>query len=271
MRIELLSTSRIEPVLPASSTARMPQHDPAWLDVLRDTEERADALLAIDHDAVVGYLPFSIRESAIGTVLSSQPYVAYGGPVAHDDSADITQKLFVAYRDLASEHHAVVAAVGTPPLLDEAIEARWREQFAPTFVTENSRRWTGIRSTRCPAIAATYCAGTFAKRRRRTAESSVTRRLSSAPPGARFTNSATASWALFRIRQRSIRRSSIVSAASTSCGWPRSRGGLPAARCSSSMIGLPTISPPSTPPNSATAIRMILFCSRRSRTLPVAR
>jgi hypothetical protein len=144
MRIELLSTSSIEPELPDSSSARMPQHDPAWLDVLRDSGEAVDALLAIDGDALVGYLPFSVRDSAIGTVLSSQPYVAYGGPVARDDDADITAELFRAYRDLATQQGAVVAAIGTPPLLDEAVEARWREQFAPTFVTENFVQLTSL-------------------------------------------------------------------------------------------------------------------------------
>ena len=137
MRIELLSRSRIEPTLPTASTARMPQSDPAWLDVLRDAGESADALVAIEHDVEVGWLPFTIRESAIGTVLSSQPYIAYGGPVTRDDDRVITATLFEAYRHVAREHRAVVASIGTPPMLDEAVEARWREQFAPTFVTEN--------------------------------------------------------------------------------------------------------------------------------------
>lgn len=144
MRIALLSTSRIEPSLPLISSARMPQSDPAWLDVLRDSGETVDALLAIEGEAVIGYLPFAIRESAIGTVLSSQPYIAYGGPIARDDDATITAQLFDAYRDLATQHRAVVASLGTSPLLDDAVEARWRQQFAPTFVTENFAQVTSL-------------------------------------------------------------------------------------------------------------------------------
>ncbi len=140
MEVELFSqrrAARSNPSLPSDSSARMPQSDPRWLDVLRTCGEDADALVAVDGDDVVGWLPFCERTSDIGVALTSQPLLAYGGPVARNDDADIVRALLVAYREHSIARGAVAVTLGTPPFLDAAVESTWRDAFQPTFVVEN--------------------------------------------------------------------------------------------------------------------------------------
>lgn len=119
------------------SSASMPQSDPAWCDVLRDAGEDADALLAVDGETVIGWLPFARRDSPIGTVFSSTPYLAYGGPIVAGDDPAVIRALIRAYRQAAIEAGAVAATIGTPPFLSEQVERVWRDELAPTFVFEN--------------------------------------------------------------------------------------------------------------------------------------
>ncbi|HEX7831088.1 MAG TPA: GNAT family N-acetyltransferase, partial [Thermoanaerobaculia bacterium] len=123
--------------LPTDSSARMPQSDPRWLDVLRTCGEVADALVATDDGDVIGWLPFCERASDIGIALTSQPFLAYGGPVARNDDAEIVRALLHAYREHAIARGAVAVTLGTPPFLNTDVEAVWRDAFQPTFVVEN--------------------------------------------------------------------------------------------------------------------------------------
>ncbi|HEX9985177.1 MAG TPA: GNAT family N-acetyltransferase [Thermoanaerobaculia bacterium] len=137
MTIDLLSQRPGDVTLPDGASSRMPQSDPSWIAALREVGEEADALVARDGERVTGWLPFTIRRSEAGTVLSSQPYLAYGGPVVRDDDPELTRALLEAYVDLAKREGAVAVTLGTPPFLAQETERVWRDCFAPDYVHEN--------------------------------------------------------------------------------------------------------------------------------------
>jgi Acetyltransferase (GNAT) domain len=118
--------------LPSRSAALMPQSNPRWLDILRRCGEECEVI-----ELPGGWLAYAIRRTPIGTVVSSLPYVAYGGPIALDDDPGIIRALLDEYAARARDLGAAAATIGTPPFLGEDLERTWRELFAPTHVHEN--------------------------------------------------------------------------------------------------------------------------------------
>lgn len=80
------------------------EHDPAWLDVLRDgLGQKTGALLARRGTEVVGYLPLALTRSPLfGRHLVSLPYLNRAGVLAHDD--DVAASLIDAAAKLADDH-----------------------------------------------------------------------------------------------------------------------------------------------------------------------
>jgi hypothetical protein len=133
---------------PPRSSALMPQSNPRWLDVLRACGEELDVIAIPD-----GWLAYAVRRTPIGKVLTSLPYVAYGGPIALDDDPSIIRALLDRYRERARELGAAAATIGTPPFLAEDVERVWRESFAPTFVHENFAQISDLRDYPDPLLA----------------------------------------------------------------------------------------------------------------------
>ncbi|XAM00258.1 FemAB family PEP-CTERM system-associated protein [Phycisphaeraceae bacterium D3-23] len=91
---------------PAAAPRACGEHDPAWLDILRDgLRHRTTALIARQHGQVTGYLPLSLLRSPVfGRHLVSLPYVNRAGAVACDDGT--VDELIDAATRLADERRA---------------------------------------------------------------------------------------------------------------------------------------------------------------------
>jgi FemAB-related protein (PEP-CTERM system-associated) len=81
------------PDAPASACG---EHDPAWLDILRDgLGQQTSAVIYRDADGIAGYLPLALTRSPLfGRHLVSLPYVNRAGVLAEDD--DIAASLIAA-------------------------------------------------------------------------------------------------------------------------------------------------------------------------------
>lgn len=107
-------------------------HHPCWIDVVEATGESCRGLAAFDAGRLAGWMWMTVRTTELGTVVSSMPYIAYGGPFG-DDAAVVP--LIDALIEQAREAGASVVVVGTSPLTDNpsTLEAA----FSPTYRFEN--------------------------------------------------------------------------------------------------------------------------------------
>ena len=92
-----------------------PYHQIGWLDVLRAAGEHCDALVALEHGRVIDWTFYSVRSGSAGTVVTSVPLLAYGGPAVAKAPAVIEQ-LLRQLRGTALERSAAVLTVGLSPL-----------------------------------------------------------------------------------------------------------------------------------------------------------
>ena len=107
-------------------------HHPVWLDILRALGEDAHGLAAVDGE-VRGWLLYTVTRAAGATVVSSLPYVAYGGP--HGQSKEVILRRL---REIAASLGADVLSVGASPLLTDEEEQRYRAALEPTHVLESA-------------------------------------------------------------------------------------------------------------------------------------
>ncbi|MEM9416362.1 MAG: FemAB family XrtA/PEP-CTERM system-associated protein [Planctomycetota bacterium] len=91
---------------PGAAPRACGEHDPCWLDVLRDgLRHKTTALIARQHGHVTGYLPLSLLRSPLfGRHLVSLPYVNRAGVVACDDAT--AEELIHAAKKLADRKNA---------------------------------------------------------------------------------------------------------------------------------------------------------------------
>ena len=123
--------------LDLSSEHVVPQNHPVWLDVLKRVGEDCHGLAALEDGRPVGWLFYSSSEAHGVRLVSSLPYLAYGGPATPLPRPDVQTELLRYLRRLAEELGADVVAVATPAFLPEPDEARWREALAPTHEHRN--------------------------------------------------------------------------------------------------------------------------------------
>ena len=91
---------------PAAAPRACGEHDPSWLDILREgLKHQTCALIAKRHGQVTGYLPLSLLRSPLfGRHLVSLPYVNRAGVVACED--ETAAQLIGAATKLADERNA---------------------------------------------------------------------------------------------------------------------------------------------------------------------
>jgi hypothetical protein len=114
----------------------LPVHHPVWLEILTALGEDARGIAALEAGEVRGWLLYTVTRRGRTTVVSSLPYIAYGGPHAHD--AEIAGALLRRLRQVAEELGADVVSVGTSPLLTADQERAYVAAIAPTHTFENS-------------------------------------------------------------------------------------------------------------------------------------
>lgn len=114
----------------------LPEHHPVWLDVLAALGEDAHGIAAVAGDGIRGWLLYTIARANGVTVVSSLPYIAYGGP--HADDLAVTDLLLRRLREIAQELGADVLSVGTSPLLTAEQERAYVAAIAPTHTYENA-------------------------------------------------------------------------------------------------------------------------------------
>lgn len=100
----------------ATARAVAPHHHPCWLEVLRRAGEDARGVAAVEGERLLGWLLYSVRRAAASTVVSSLPYLAYGGPAVPEWSSDVAVTLVQSLRDEAVRLGAEAIAVGWSPL-----------------------------------------------------------------------------------------------------------------------------------------------------------
>jgi hypothetical protein len=142
----------------------LPVHHPVWLDVLSALGEDARGIVALEADAVRGWLLYTVTRRGDVTVVNSLPYIAYGGPHAGD--ADIAEGLLHRLRRIAQDIGADVLSVGTSPLLSEEQERVYFSAIAPTHPFENSVQLQSL---------ATHPLEQLSKKRRDAVESEIRR------------------------------------------------------------------------------------------------
>lgn len=114
----------------------LPVHHPVWLDVLQCLGENARGLAALDDAGKVrGWLLYTATMRREVMVVSSLPYIAYGGP--HADDPAVAGALLRRLRELAVDLGADVLSVGTSPLLTADREQTYVSAIAPTHTFEN--------------------------------------------------------------------------------------------------------------------------------------
>lgn len=99
------------------------QHHPAWSHVLDELGESVHTLQCASAENTAAWLTFTVRRSPWGTVVSSSPYLPYGGPVFADQATErqLLDELMQAARRLQAD----IVSVATHPLQDEATVDRW--------------------------------------------------------------------------------------------------------------------------------------------------
>ena len=115
----------------------IPQNHPIWIDILGTLGDDCGALLAMDHEELLGWIPYAVRRGSHGAVVNSLPLVAYGGPAGCAGDEATAAALLEALRGFASSVSADVLTVATSPFLSEAAEATYRKVLAPTHEFEN--------------------------------------------------------------------------------------------------------------------------------------
>jgi hypothetical protein len=103
------------------------QHHPVWLDVLADVGEDPVGAAALRDGRLVGWMLAALREGRVGTVASSLPWVAYGGPALPAPDPDAAAALLDWYRELGRAR--AVAALGvalSPFATDTDVALVWR-------------------------------------------------------------------------------------------------------------------------------------------------
>jgi hypothetical protein len=114
----------------------LPVHHPVWLDVLAALGEDARGIAALEAGEVRGWLLFTVTRRGGVTVVNSLPYIAYGGPHAHE--IETSTALLHRLREIARELGADVLTVGTSPLLTTDHESAYVAAIEPTHTFENS-------------------------------------------------------------------------------------------------------------------------------------
>ncbi len=115
--------------------AMLPQQMPHWLSVFEKLGEEAWQLVCHDDGNVAGWLTYTISRSDLGVVVSSLPYLPYGGPVSNDRA--IEEVLLGALVDEARALGADVVSVASHPLMGREALARWQAALKVTHSFDN--------------------------------------------------------------------------------------------------------------------------------------
>jgi CelD/BcsL family acetyltransferase involved in cellulose biosynthesis len=79
----------------ADAGAVAAHHHPCWLDVLRTSGEEAHGIGVLEGSRLAGWLLYAVRRTASGSVATSLPYLAYGGPSTTEArAADLLVRAF---------------------------------------------------------------------------------------------------------------------------------------------------------------------------------
>jgi len=142
----------------------LPVQHPVWLDILAALGEDARGIAALEDDRVRGWLLYTVARQGGITVVNSLPFVAYGGPHAHD--AETATALLRRLREMARELGADVLSLGTSPLLTTDQERAYVTAIEPTHTFENSVQLQSL---------ATHPLEQLSKKRRGAIESEIRR------------------------------------------------------------------------------------------------
>lgn len=121
----------------AGAPGVLPQHHPVWVDVLLAMGEDCRGLVGLEDGKVAGWILYTIRKAPLGIVVSSLPYLAYGGPGQPDGNTAVVPALLQALRAEAVRIDADVVSVGTSPWLGPEMKGVYRQALGATHEYEN--------------------------------------------------------------------------------------------------------------------------------------
>jgi hypothetical protein len=104
-----------------AGSAAAAQHDPLWLDVLDECGETTLGAAAYAEGALAGWILGASRHGPGGAVVTSLPYVAYGGPAVLRGGTATAVALARWLLGAARARGAVAVGVGLPPLTPDDI------------------------------------------------------------------------------------------------------------------------------------------------------
>ena len=119
----------------ASARSFAPQYHPAWISILRASDEEAYGLVARHEGEILGWLLYTVTRRAEGTVVNSLPLLPYGGPFAAYTTIEIG--LLDALQGAAKKLGADVLSIATHPLCPTVQCQRWQAAIGAQHVYEN--------------------------------------------------------------------------------------------------------------------------------------
>ncbi len=106
------------------------QHHPVWLDILTALGEHADGVAVFRGDALVAWLLAVAKRGPAGVVVTSLPFVSYGGPALLVDDEEAAATAVAWLEEFAAGHDAAAVGVGLSPFASTtalgAVEAACR-------------------------------------------------------------------------------------------------------------------------------------------------
>ena len=138
MQIVSLNADRVPDVTArAKQPGLLPQHHPVWAQVLSNIGEDCQGLVAVEGPNTLGWLLYTISRGVYGTVVSSLPFVLFGGPAVPNADVEVTAALLEALRGEAESLGADVLSIGTSPFLTAETEAMYRRVLGVTHELKN--------------------------------------------------------------------------------------------------------------------------------------
>jgi Acetyltransferase (GNAT) domain len=138
MRIVGLDSSNLEKVEAETQPANLlPHHHPGWMVILRALGEDCRGLVAVENGRILGWILYVVRAGPYGTVVTSLPYIAYGGPAVPNGDTTVLTALIQGLRKEAELLRADVLTIGTSPLISPEVETLYRKTLEPSHEFEN--------------------------------------------------------------------------------------------------------------------------------------
>jgi hypothetical protein len=113
--VPLAGDARAQVAAAYAGSGAAAQHDPLWLDVLADCGESAFGAVAHADGEIAGWIAGALRDGPGGPVVTSLPFVAYGGPVVVRGGEATAEALARWLAATARARGAVAVAIGLSP------------------------------------------------------------------------------------------------------------------------------------------------------------